>query len=330
MEDEAKWYEDNNDIEKAIEIYYSSGKISKSIELMGQNNMLDKIITTARRKLDHTHRKELLLCVKWIKKLADPVKARSLCIEIYEKCNDYEQLIDLLAAENDWSKAHVIAENTQNVDIINATWLKHANYLAENDEFNAAQKAFVQANRPLEATKVLSKLTRNAIAESRFLDAASYFYKISQNSLKQGSVFEFNENQKLALVYYLYDIVYEYAYNPFLTHEADDATVFYAARWLWLELDSDDNRNYENVNYVAVLYTLAKKAVELKAYKVARLAHEKLRSLKIPKRWRNMIEIDNLKVFSKPFNDADELLIYCPRCESLNQIFPIHWGGVLD
>ena len=36
------------------------------------------------------------------------------------------------------------------------------------------------------------------------------------------------------------------------------------------------------------------------------------------------MEIDSLKVFAKPFNDADELLIYCSRCESLNQIFPIH------
>ena len=177
IEDEAKWYEENNDIEKAIEIYYSSGKLAKSIELMGQNGMLDKIITTARRKLEPSQKSELLLCVEWITNLLgdkNPSKARSLCIEIYEKCNDFEKLINLLAADNEWAKAHVIAENTQNIDLINQTWLKHANYLAEHDEFNAAQKAFVQANQPLEATKVLSKLTKNAIAENRFLDASTY------------------------------------------------------------------------------------------------------------------------------------------------------------
>lgn len=177
IEDEAKWYEESGEIEKAIEIYFTAGNKMKAITLMGEHKMMEKIITTVRRKLTPSDRKELMLCVNFINKILsknEPKKARALCIEIYEKCHNYEKLIQLLADENNWAKAHIIAENTQNIDLINETWLKHAHYLAENDEFNAAQKAFLQANRPDEATNVLNKLTKNAIIENRFLDASQY------------------------------------------------------------------------------------------------------------------------------------------------------------
>lgn len=248
-------------------------------------------------------------------------------------------MIDLLAASNDWAKAHLIAENSQNPDVINATWLKHANYLAENDEFNAAQKAFMQANQPEKAIKVLNELTKNAIIENRFLDASNYFYKISLNfaqnfqsvdSNQASNMQQFYLSQKSALIYYLYDIVYEYAFLPFLLHDFDDHFIFHAARWLWLELDTSESNNYENVNYAAVLYTLAKKAFELKCFKVARLAYQKLRTLKIPKGWRSRIEIDQLKVMGKPFQDDSNLQIACSRCESLNQIFPIKLGNSVE
>jgi len=214
------------------------------------------------------------------------------------------------------------------MELIEKTWFTHATWLAENDQFNAAQKAFIQANKPVEAIKVLKTLTNNAIQEFRFLDASSYFYKISQNSLKESDFKNFEENQKLALIYYLYDIIYEYSFQPFMTHECDDNVLFHAARWLWFELEADTNKNYENIDYVAVLYTLSQKATQLGAYKVARLAHDKLRTLKLPGKLRNRIEQDGLLLFSKPFNDCSELSIDCPRCDASNQIFPIQMSNL--
>ena len=252
----------------------------------------------------------------------------ALCIEFLEKANQHSELVNILCKKLDWARAHQVAENCQNMELIEKTWFKHATWLAENDQFNAAQKAFIQANKPVEAIKVLKTLTKNAIQEFRFLDASSYFYKISQNSLKESDFKNFEENQKLALIYYLYDIIYEYSFQPFMTHECDENVLFHAARWLWFELEADTNKNYENIDYVAVLYTLSQKATQLGAYKVARLAHDKLRTLKLPGKLRNRIEQDGLLLFSKPFNDCSELSIDCPRCDASNQIFPIQMSNL--
>merc|ERR1719219_2854774 len=113
-----------------------------------------------------------------------------------------------------------------------------------------------------------------------------------------------------------------------MTHECDDAVLFHAARWLWFELEAEPHENFENISYVAVLYTLSQKATQLQAYKVARLAHDKLRTLKLPKKLRNRIEQDALQLFAKPFNDCAELSIDCPRCDASNQIFPIQMAGL--
>jgi len=56
---------------------------------------------------------------------------------------------------------------------------------------------------------------------------------------------------------------------------------------------------------VFVYYTLSKQAYQFEAYKAARFGYEKLNSLKIPDAWQEEIEIDAMKIKTKPNSDRD-------------------------
>ena len=59
-------------------------------------------------------------------------------------------------------------------------YLPYAEYLALNDQFDEAQKAYRDAGLPEMSLKMLSQLTHNAVTEHRFKDAAFYFWLLAQ------------------------------------------------------------------------------------------------------------------------------------------------------
>jgi len=58
----------------------------------------------------------------------------------------------------------------------------------------------------------------------------------------------------------------------------------------------------------------------LGAYKLARHVLEKIQSLKIPRRFRENVDLASLMVKSKPYHDNEELLTMCYRCSSTNPL----------
>lgn len=58
-----------------------------------------------------------------------------------------------------------------------------------------------------------------------------------------------------------------------------------------------------------ILYGLVKQCGHLGAFKLARSAYEKLQSLYIPPRFLPSIEMGDLTIRAKPFNDAEVINI---------------------
>lgn len=54
-----------------------------------------------------------------------------------------------------------------------------AQWLAANDKFDEARIAYREAGRPDRATRMLEQLTHNAVLESRYSDAAHYYFLLA-------------------------------------------------------------------------------------------------------------------------------------------------------
>lgn len=111
----------------------------------------------------------------------------------------------------------------------------------------------------------------------------------------------FNEYLTLAEIYQAYHLVSRYleeSYRSMIQGELYNESVFNASRFLVNKLG---NRKPEGISIVYVYYTLATLGFKFEAFKTSREGFEKLQSLKIPPKWVSQIEVQHLKLRSKPF-----------------------------
>ena len=88
---------------------------------------------------------------------------------------------------------------------------------------------------------------------------------------------QFKELFSRAEIYYAYDIVSESVGLPFRTHNID--VVFNAARFLFMRLVN--MAPPLGISVCCIMYELAKVAEEKGAWKLARLAYQRLQSLRV-------------------------------------------------
>ena len=106
-----------------------------------------------------------------------------------------------------------------------------------------------------------------------------------------------------------------YTDEPFTSYMPE--ALFNISRYLMHELLFEQPKG---VSKFAVHYALAKQARNLGAYKLAQHVLEKIQALKIPKRFRENVDLATLMVKSKPYHDAEELLTMCYRCSTTNPL----------
>jgi intraflagellar transport protein 122 len=115
----------------------------------------------------------------------------------------------------------------------------------------------------------------------------------------------FNEYLTLAEIYQAYHLVSRYleeSYRSMIQGELYNESVFNAARFLVNKLGT---RKPEGISTVYVFYTLATLGFKFEMYKTSREGFEKLQSLKIPPKMVGQIEVQHLKLRSKPFQDKE-------------------------
>ncbi|XP_020836758.1 intraflagellar transport protein 122 homolog isoform X5 [Phascolarctos cinereus] len=314
---QADWARNINEPKAAVEMYLSAGEHIKAIEISGDHGWVDILIDIA-RKLDKAEREPLLLCAYYFKKLDNPGYAA----ETYLKIGDLKSLVQLHVETQRWDEAFALGE--KHPEFKDDVYVPYAQWLAENDRFEEAQKAFHKAGRQGEAVKVLEQLTHNAVVESRFNDAAYYYWMLSMQCLdiaqadrgqKEEMLVKFHHFQHLAELYHVYHSIQRYTEEPFSFHLPE--TLFNISRFLLHSLSKETPLGISKVN---TLFTLAKQSKALGAYKLARHAYDKLQGLQIPARFQKSIELGSLTIRSKPFHDSEELVPLCYRCSTNNPL----------
>ncbi len=133
------------------------------------------------RKLDKADREPLAKCGEYFRRM----QMHNFAGEVYEKMGNVKELIELRMESQQWEEVFALARKYP--DFSNLAHYKHGQWLAENDRFEEAQKAFNEAGFKREAMKVLEELTLNAVIESRFNDASYYYWLLSMEHLQVAS-----------------------------------------------------------------------------------------------------------------------------------------------
>eukprot|EP00735_Rhodelphis_limneticus_P013896 TRINITY_DN7858_c0_g1::TRINITY_DN7858_c0_g1_i1::g.23657::m.23657 TRINITY_DN7858_c0_g1::TRINITY_DN7858_c0_g1_i1::g.23657 ORF type:complete len:1206 (-),score=375.70,sp/A8WGF4/IF122_XENTR/55.15/0.0,WD40/PF00400.27/1e+02,WD40/PF00400.27/1.8e-10,WD40/PF00400.27/5.9e+02,WD40/PF00400.27/14,WD40/PF00400.27/0.33,WD40/PF00400.27/13,WD40/PF00400.27/0.039,WD40/PF00400.27/1.9e+02,Coatomer_WDAD/PF04053.9/43,Coatomer_WDAD/PF04053.9/56,Coatomer_WDAD/PF04053.9/70,Coatomer_WDAD/PF04053.9/0.32,Coatomer_WDAD/PF040 len=328
---QADWSSEVNDLKGAAEMYIAAGEYVKAIQILGDKASIEELIELV-RTLNKMDTQALGLCAHYLRKAGNHQYAR----ETYLKMNDMKALMELHVEFQKWDEAFgLLRAHPQYKELV---YLPYANWLALADRFDEAQDAFKLAGRPEAAAKMLEQLSHNAVMECRFADAAYYFFMLAHEKLKlcstqvstpyqklpaadQQHVDRYYEFLDLSELYYAYHLVYKYTVEPFTATSSE--TLFNATRFLMNRLVSYQSTPL-GIRKVYVLYAMAKLAKQLGAFKLARIAYEKLQHLTLPPAWKDQVELNSIMIRSKPFSDPEELLPICYRCSQTNHLVNDH------
>ena len=324
---QAKWLQEINDWKGAAELYVSMGQhmqaakiISESGETGWQVAMIEVV-----RTCPIEEKETLLYCGEVFNKENEDTFTK----ETYIKTGNISLLMNLYARRQMWTEAAKLAdENVGKFDV--SVFLPYAEFLVSQDLYEDAMVAYRKAGRSDLAKKVLEELTFNAVSEARFKDAAYYYWLLSKEGddvdgpaetaaliLQQQANYE----QKADL-YFAYSNVHAFVTDPFTSFQPE--MLFQVSRYILNALGNSDTAPF-GISKAATLYTLARQAMPLGAFKLARHVYDRLSMLQtlqltIKSKKQDEIELDMLIVQAKPVRDDPDILPVCYRCSSTNPL----------
>jgi len=344
----AKTLEARSEWRKAAEQYCAAEDFNKAVTIFNDQHDPEGIIQIARTLDVEKHSGLLHKCAKMLFKFEAYHYAR----EIYEKVNNIKALVGLHVQIEAWDEAFLLLKKHPG-QYEQDVYMPFAEFLCRNDMFEDAQDAYRKAGLPNQALKILQQLTRNAVVERRLQDAAYYSWLLASENLKMlrktsttstkppsntkeskesdagtdalGGV-QWLENYKhyknLSELYYGFHYIQQYVDAPFTAMVPE--ALFNISRFL---LNRLGNQQPFGISRVYIMFTMAKHANTLEAYKLAREAYQKLQKLHIPAPWVEQIDLSVLKIQAKPYSDKQELLPVCYRCAAENPLINLNIKG---
>ncbi|KAF5296550.1 hypothetical protein FQA39_LY12468 [Lamprigera yunnana] len=312
----AEWARNINEFKAAVEMLLSIGDNQPAIEIMGEQGWTEQLSDLGHR-LDKTERASLILIAEHLKRLNDG----SAAAEIYRRLGDSEAVLQLYVDTKQWEEAFAIVKTQpQHKSLV---YVPYGNWLAENDKFVEAQKAFYLAGKPEIAFNVLQELTVNAVNENRFQDAGYYYLilaghclNLAKNSNDCDDILKkYYENEHLSEVYYAYNVIHRYLEDPFTSYMPE--SLFNIARFLMAQIAKQKPKG---VLQFSIYYTLAKQARTLGANKLAKQLFDKIQTLVIPMKFEEQVEVSTIASKARSFSDPEELLPMCYRCSTYNSL----------
>jgi len=335
LKKQAEWLVDVNDYKAAADMYWGAREYETAIGILGEHKWLDELIVKV-RKLDKTKRTELLLAAQYFEKHKSHAHAK----EVYLKMEDIEALMRLHVKLDKWQEAFALAKT--NPQYAKSIFLPYAQWLAMNDRFEEAQRAFHEAGRPDQSLFLLRQLIENAVAKNRYNDSGYYYWLLAQEHLKM-AVDSNERNQKIAhesketkgmttregrllkryldfnekaQLYHAYHSLFTSESQPFTTLSPQE--IFDTSLFILRNISIDKTEVPYGVSVTHCLYALSKQCRDLGAFKLCRKVYGRLGDLRLPKQWRMNVELSSLTIRTSQFSDKDDVI--CVRCGSANPL----------
>ena len=233
--------------------------------------------------------------------------------EAYLKLGDLSKLMGFYIKREMWAEAAKLADEHEG-EFDSSMFLPYAEWLVAQDQYEDAMQAYRKAGRNDLARKVLEELTYNSVVESRFKDAAYYYWLLSKESDEQIKQYECEHKADL---YFAYAAIHSFVTDPFTSQQPE--MLFQVSRFIINSLGSSNAIPY-GISKAATLYTLARQSLSLGAFKLARHTYDRLSKLQLPEKRQQEIEHDMLIVQAKPVRDDSSHLPVCYRCGSTNPL----------
>jgi intraflagellar transport protein 122 len=313
---QAKWLHEIKDWKGASELYVSMGQHMQAAQIVAEAEEAGwpPVLMEVVRSCPPDVKDVLLFCGEAFNKADEDAFAR----ETFLKAGDISQLMSLYAKRQMWAEAAKLAdEHEGKFDV--SVFLPYAEWLVSQDRYEEAMTAFKKAGRRDLAKKVLEELTFNAVSESRFKDAAYYYWLLSREGegVDNFPIQLQSEFEQKADLYFAYANVHTYITDPFTSSQPE--MLFQVSRYIINSLGNSDFVPF-GISKAATLFTLARQAMALGAFKLAKNAYERLGKMQSLPRKQEDIEMDMLVVQAKPMRDEPDILPVCYRCSSTNPL----------
>ncbi|XP_065186273.1 intraflagellar transport protein 122 homolog [Sycon ciliatum] len=314
---EAEWFKTIDDPRAACDMYVAVGEYKNAINIMARQNWIDQLVQLV-RQLPAEKADELRLAAKVFMEAED--QAWESAIEVYRKLDDVEAQVKTYIAVQHWDTVLEICED--HPEMKEKIYLPYANWLAEHNRFEEAQRAFRQAGRDKEAVRVLCQLIDNAISETRFGDAGYYNLLLAVQHRDTAGEEDTTEDERQQLLdrflacrrnaelYYVYDKIYSYMKEPVTKHTQQ--TLLNMCRFMLLESD----RLPRGILKGIIFYTMAKQCRDLGGFRAACFCYEQLQRCVLPREYQKIVERDSFTIRARGMHDKQDLTPLCFRCST--------------
>jgi intraflagellar transport protein 122 len=315
---QAKWLQEVNDWKGAAELFVSLGQHQQAAKTVvdAQGYGWPAVLIDVVRATPSDSQDVLQFCGDQLAAADEDVFAR----EAYKKAGEVTKLMSLYARKQMWVEAAALAEQHEGEFDV-SVFLPYAEWLVMRDRFQEAMEAYKRAGRRDLSRKVLMELTHNAVLECRFKDAAYYYWVLAKDaeSDESGSATTQmqHEWEHKADLYFAYSTIHAFVTDPFTSHQPE--TLFQVSRFIVNSLGTAEIIP-SGISKAATLYTLAREAMHLGCFKLARHAYDRLGKLRLAGKKQDEVELDMLIVQAKPVRDDPDHLPVCYRCGATNPL----------
>lgn len=321
--------EEDGDMLAAGNLYIACGEYTKAIKILGENKWFDDLAEVLSGFTVEANKVQIELCADYFLKNEKYEYAQVAL----EKLGNYEELIKLYSKMKNWEFAFALLEEYP--EYKKQVYVPYARSLAENDKFDEAMAAFIEAGEPEEAVKMIELLSHNAVLEHRYKDAAHYFFLLGIKNLEMNNIVKsenanltdqqknqikkriasFHRFKRLSEIYYAYHHIHEYCELPF--NSLPQKYLLNMSRFLMMNIGKQAPYG---VNRTLIVTTLAKLATSLEHYELAREAYQKLSIMRIPSHLQSEIELSAILINAKPMKNNEEDIPICFRCSTSNSL----------